>query len=65
MQEGKDAGKETVGSDLDGQTSLWTPLTRRFGRECVPENTRRRGNTKFKEQYPLLSCSLQCHLLKL
>ena len=57
---------ETVGSDLGGtQTNLWTQRTRKFDRGYVQENTRRRSKVRFKELYPLRSCSLQCHLLKL
>ena len=57
--------KELLDSDLGGQTSLWTPLTRNFDPDCVTENTRRIGKVEFKDLYLLLSCSLQCHLLKL
>ena len=61
MQDCKDAGKkllDLIRVDVD-------PLTRKFDRDCVPENTRRRGWANFKELYLLLICSLQCHLLKL
>ena len=47
------------------QASLWIQLTRRSDRDHVQENTRRRSKVRFKEICPLLSCSLQCHHLKL
>ena len=47
------------------QTSLWTPLTRKFDRDCVSGNTRRRSKAKCEELYLVLSCFLQCDHLKL
>ena len=47
---------DIVGSHLGGQTSLWTPLTRKFDRDCVPRNTRRRAKAKFKVPNLLLRC---------
>ena len=37
------------------QTSLWILLTRKFDRDGVPRNTRRRSKARFKEPYLLLS----------
>ena len=64
VQECKDASKERL--DLIGwrQTNLWTSA-QKFDRGSVQENTKRRSKVRFTELYPLLSCSLQCHLLKL
>ena len=57
MQECRDAGMKLL--------DLWTRHARKFDRGCVQENTRRRSKENFNELYPLLSCSLQCHLSKL
>ena len=47
------------------QTSLLTPLTRKFDRDCAQENTKRRFKAKFNEHYKILSYSLQCRHLNL
>ena len=62
MQECKDAGMNPL--DLIW-TSLWIRHARKFDRGCVQENTKRRRKVIFNELYPLLNCSLQCHLSKL
>ena len=66
MQECKDAGMKPL--DLiwvDADKSGDIRHARNFDRGCVQENTKRRTKVRFKELHPLLSCSLQCHLLKL
>ena len=65
MQECKDAGMKPLDLIWWRQTSLWIRHARQFDRGCVQEKTRRRSKGRFKGLYPLLSCSLQCHLLKL
>ena len=65
MQDCKDAGKKLleliwVDTDKSGDS-----LSVKFDRDCVPRNTRRRSKARFKEPYLLLSCSRQCHHLKL
>ena len=57
------------------QISCWLPDVKRLHnvdlahkksiRDLVPVNTRRRIKATFKELHLLLSCSLQCHFLKL
>ena len=59
-QECKDAGTKPL-----DQTSLWIRHARRFDRGCVQEYTKRSSKVRFSELYPLLTCSLQCHLSKL
>ena len=66
MQECRDAGMKPL--DLIWvNTDKSVDPTRKKIRSllCARDNTRRRSKVRFKELYPLLSCSLQCHLLKL
>ena len=63
MQGSEDADKKLL--DLIWEDTQWTPPTRKFDRDCEPENTRRRGRAKVKELHLLLSWSLQCHFMKL
>ena len=65
MQECRDAGKEPL--DLiwvDTDKSVIRHV-RKFDRDCAQENTKRRSKVRFNELYLLLSCSLQCHHLRL
>ena len=65
MQDCKDADKkllELIWVDTDKSVDS---LSVKFDRDCVPRNTRRRSKARFKEPYLLLSCSRQCHHLKL
>ena len=58
---------ETVGSDLGGHGQVCGPDTQEMSIETVCQgigNTRRRSKVRFNELHQLLSCSLQCHLLK-
>ena len=66
MQECKRRRHETVRPDLSGHRQVCgSRHAREFDRICVRENSKRRSKVRFKELYPLVSCSLQCHLLKL
>ena len=64
MQQCNDAGMKSVDLILVDK-SLWIRHARKFDRGCVHENTNRRSKVRIKELYPLLNCSLQCHLSKL
>ena len=66
MQECKDAGMKPL--DLiwvDTDKSVEPTHARKFDRSCVQENTKRRSKVIFNELYPLLNCSLKCHLSQL
>ena len=65
MQECKDAAWNRWTWFGWTQTSPWIQHARKFDRGCVQEKTKRRSKVRFKELYPLLNCSPQCHLSKL
>ena len=65
MQECEFAGEELLNLIWVDTDKSVDPAQRKIDRDCVPGNTRLRSKARFKEPYLLLSCSLQCHHLKL
>ena len=63
-QECKDADMKPLDLIWVDTDSPWIQHARKFDRGCVQENTKRRSKVRFNEVYPLLNCSLQCHLSK-